>query len=647
MRKLVLFIIIFIVLSVGCTAIMIKIKNDDKNFENISYEKIESEKDKVHEEILEKTLNLDGTYSQNDLIISESDFFIEECKVNTKIPQISGLKNSNVENKINDNIKSKITEKIIEMESLENISEISCISNYSIANYSNILSFPISITSNQGDIATIYCNYNLVDGEMLNFEDLFKKDEELKPILRTAIYKYLVEYQALESSYSMLNPYYDIEDEIWYAEKTWRDENDIEHSEIIEYIPPMSEYEIEKTAEKFLNDSEKCFYFSTNNLYIEIDSFMYIVSFEDVADKVVIYDKYLTEESLYKDDNIESNSFIACTAEYTFGKYKETKYESENFFYDINLICSQEDKYVSSKFLNLKIEEQLQEMDKRIDDYRKKAQNNPDKAYFLFMKSKPYNVINNITKYKPGTYEIEFVSEFKNLFITDLTTKVIVCDIEEMESVKEKILSVYRYYYLMMCGGVINCIHEGELVSGENLNLPVDENIEKRYYNILNGDEINSAKDIFKDDVDYISAIKNNCLSFYANDINENCDIELTEFGICVNVNKENYKTVNVSYDELDEYLKLQEIKPEILPTSTRKIEKAELEYMDKDEMYRAYNEIFARHGHDFQNSEYKYYFNLWNWYEPISGKKVTIDELSEIELYNFNLIKSVIDEKY
>ena len=147
MRKLVLFIIIFIVLSVGCTAIMIKIKNDDKNFKNISYEKIESEKDKVHEEILEKTLNLDGTYSQNDLIISESDFFIEECKVNTKIPQISGLKNSNVENKINDNIKSKITEKIIEMESLENISEISCISNYSIANYSNILSFPISIIS--------------------------------------------------------------------------------------------------------------------------------------------------------------------------------------------------------------------------------------------------------------------------------------------------------------------------------------------------------------------------------------------------------------------------------------------------------------------------------------------------------------------
>ena len=124
MKKLPLFIVIFTILAIGCTAIMIEIKNGDENDKNISYEEIENKNEEIHNEIPEKTLNLNGTYSQNDLIIYESDFFIEECNKTIKIPQISGLKNKTIENKINDNIKSKIKDKIREGVLEEDITEL-------------------------------------------------------------------------------------------------------------------------------------------------------------------------------------------------------------------------------------------------------------------------------------------------------------------------------------------------------------------------------------------------------------------------------------------------------------------------------------------------------------------------------------------
>ena len=79
--------------------------------------------------------------------------------------------------------------------------------------------------------------------------------------------------------------------------------------------------------------------------------------------------------------------------------------------------------------------------------------------------------------------------------------------------------------------------------------------------------------------------------------------------------------------------------------SSVTSLTKEDLIGLDKTELNRAYNEIFARHGHDFKMQEYRYYFNLWDWYHPITGKTVSLEELTDIERGNIQLIKSVIDE--
>ncbi len=82
-----------------------------------------------------------------------------------------------------------------------------------------------------------------------------------------------------------------------------------------------------------------------------------------------------------------------------------------------------------------------------------------------------------------------------------------------------------------------------------------------------------------------------------------------------------------------------------ILPSDSREISKSEIMNFDYDTLNRAYNEIFARHGHDFKNKELKVYFEKQSWYKPVSGKTVGISDLSELEIKNMNTIKARIDE--
>ena len=83
-----------------------------------------------------------------------------------------------------------------------------------------------------------------------------------------------------------------------------------------------------------------------------------------------------------------------------------------------------------------------------------------------------------------------------------------------------------------------------------------------------------------------------------------------------------------------------------ISDSSTRKLEKSEIQDLTSDELNKAYNEIFARHGHEFKNTELREYFEMCPWYTPIAGKTVTLEELTEIERYNIEIIKSVINDK-
>lgn len=82
-----------------------------------------------------------------------------------------------------------------------------------------------------------------------------------------------------------------------------------------------------------------------------------------------------------------------------------------------------------------------------------------------------------------------------------------------------------------------------------------------------------------------------------------------------------------------------------ILPSNERLITNKDLEGMDRETLNKAYNEIFARYGHDFKSEDLKAYFTKTSWYTPTTGRIVGLDDLTDIEKQNVTIIKNKIDE--
>ena len=270
MKKLIIILIVFTLITVGSTWILIKMKTD--NINNLTSVTNTMQNTEIGETELilmptetlaekptatiqknkEKTIDLNAIYIGNNIDIETLKYDTEDPYRKMEIPQIKGLKNKSIEEQINKSIKNKCME-------TENLYNRVC------ANFSNVLSI------NNG------CNYNFANGKELEFEDLFTKDADLKNIVRLAIYRGLVEKQRDEIDYyenriSQSEPYYDETDQTWYVDILYRDdEGNYTKTDRKEYAIPMSEYEIEKIVNKFLKSPNKKFYFTSNELVITIN----------------------------------------------------------------------------------------------------------------------------------------------------------------------------------------------------------------------------------------------------------------------------------------------------------------------------------------------------------------------------------------
>lgn len=81
-----------------------------------------------------------------------------------------------------------------------------------------------------------------------------------------------------------------------------------------------------------------------------------------------------------------------------------------------------------------------------------------------------------------------------------------------------------------------------------------------------------------------------------------------------------------------------------ILPTDTEYISFDDLDNLSKEEVALARNEIYARHGYQFQSEVYAEYFSKKEWYHPNPNFSDT--EFSEIELANKDTIVAFEEEK-
>lgn len=103
-----------------------------------------------------------------------------------------------------------------------------------------------------------------------------------------------------------------------------------------------------------------------------------------------------------------------------------------------------------------------------------------------------------------------------------------------------------------------------------------------------------------------------------------------------------------LSFDECYFYNNENEIYNYCFPNSNKKVlmKKDFIDYYDHEFYNLAYNEIFARHGHDFKNKDLRNEFIAKMWYLPTCGKTVSLEELNDIERQNVEILKNKIEQE-
>lgn len=661
MKKLFLGIFVFAVISFCITGILIKQKNynnlADKQKENNNINEEVKEQDNISgnvndennavSQVKEKTINLNGTYDQNDLKIEEVTEHNEIIGSDIKYPQINGLKNKDVEKKINEDIKIKINnrlEKIYKENKINNINLYMDIK----SNFANVISLSVDfgyLLNDKYNHEYICLNYELINGENLKFEDLFVQNVDLNNIVRRILYRTVTQEEAW--NFDVYDIEFDKEKSEWTA-MTWKlDENGDGYDERDIYIPKFNEYEIYKTMNKFMKSDDKQFSFTPAELELKIDNgeHTHSIKFLDIAEDVVIYDKYLTKGSIFENENIGMKNIFTCSVpQNSDNRFLEYGFATENLFYEISEgHMFIEPGYTFEKSLNTLKNQALTESRNIIEKYKQIAENNPDKFYILSLNQQPE--ANNDT----------------NIVQISLSEKIGYISIENKEKVIADIKDSFRYHNVIFYGSGLNLFFERNEYYESYIKLEkIEGKSYKEIYDARNLREIAAEKDVFKIDVDYTNILNErfkeelNVHWYYETDTEEkikelmaHAHYEIDIFGITMKFPNEQYG-VTLGYDKIGkEYLNIYDLKPLFVLETDKKIyDSIEIEHLSLEELNLAYNEIFARHGHDFKKEELKFYFDKLSWYNSIPNKVVSIEELSEIERINLNIIKSVIEKK-
>ena len=200
----------------------------------------------------EKYIQLNELYEENALTFVNKKVQVKnnDCEY----IQLSGLKQAKVENNINKDILNKVK-------------ELSKKENKSIyvskkGNFSNILS--VVFYTGEQDLTQIIdtLNYSLVTGDKLTIKDLFLSTADITSIINKEISKQI-------------------------------NDNSIDVEDII-------------------NNKYK-FYFDQSAVYLLLDDNILEINFYDYYESFGLYNKYLTNISIFKNDNVEGNDLLAAS----------------------------------------------------------------------------------------------------------------------------------------------------------------------------------------------------------------------------------------------------------------------------------------------------------------------------------------------
>ncbi len=427
-------------------------------FWKVTGSQIEADKDNFSKEKAPvatlKTIDFLDTYSVNDL-----DFtyvILEEGEKKLKYPQLVGLKNQQIQTKINNEL-AKIAEKTWK-EALE--FEAVYIENGSVwGNFSNLLSINFAYSYEyddpEGKRRSKYVNYpynvDLTTGDEIQFADLFISEEEAKEALRKMIYG---------SVYSQLG---------WgvFGEGAELDE---EILNINRQLGPLDEIKFVLTP-THININELV---SGLGIYTKLELY---------KDQLAIYDRYLTKDSIFEKSIKSNENIMVFTSPMTELKYSFKSKVSDNLYLDVGLYSWLDFQFPErEKYIKPMEEDILSVLKPKVPDYITFATQNPDKGtyftYFAFGSSNGEYMI----------YQVDFYE-----------TKMVI-PISEYQEAFPKLVAFER----SKIGGV----EWGSGISLEELFNKMETKNESFVYNLETGELLNSVADYFVEGFDYSIPIK-------------------------------------------------------------------------------------------------------------------------------------------
>lgn len=294
-------------------------------------------------------------------------------KLEISYVQIDGLKNKEVQDKINEKIKDTVNELKEELVPRLKEDEIErmWITITVSGNFSDVLSLYVDkyIFTNfadddyENDISEEECiglNFSLATGEEIKFTDMFWPDSPIKTILSQSLYKDLAWDYAFNND----------EDYNWDWDMDHLDYSGVE-SKVYNFMA------------KYNKNQDLNFYFTPSSIQISKGKSRYADSYSiDMADYyeyIAIYTKYLSSENLYENTD-DAKEFYVFGNPYVLEEIEENGKKADNIYYTIYNYDNLEE--MSEEALNA-WKAGKKALNDQIDEYVKQLKQNKDKGYII------------------------------------------------------------------------------------------------------------------------------------------------------------------------------------------------------------------------------------------------------------------------
>lgn len=311
----ILFLIIFIAIAIGLTFYLASKKNPEvqekiSNLTNTITETIiDSEKEETETKV--KTLDWNGTYDKNSIVFNYYTVDIHDNEI--EYIQIDGLKDDAVEIEINNKLKNTIVDLAKNM--YEENPRASIYSGSTVySNFANIISINSYVYSSDEDEyykhEDIFLNFSLIDGKELTLDDIFSSDFAIEEVLVDKLYE------------AIIQEFTEMDEDTWNL-----------------YISEEAE-DIEEKVYSIVSDYQRGkkvdFYLTPQRLEVKGSDYGYAkILFKDYYKYITIYDKFLTDSSIY-DGQYEARKNIPNLTDLEMGDPLEEYIEEEKDNYYIN-----------------------------------------------------------------------------------------------------------------------------------------------------------------------------------------------------------------------------------------------------------------------------------------------------------------------